>query len=446
MQTNNLFENREAEESVIGLILNNEEYWKLIPQITEEDLSALELRLILRAMKQIHLEKRPIDYVTVSNELKKVADPEQQRLLNSMMLRAGKNAFAAEYHLQEHLRIIRECSLRRRMLSVIQESRKMLVETNDDTASILDQTRQSLRELVMTGHSWESMMDVLSSALEQLEKRAKGEDENIPSGITVLDKLTMGFHKGELTIIGARPAVGKSAFAAQIALEASKKGYRIGICSREMTDIQYGTRIITRESGVYSDHMRNGQLDDAEWLAIAEVSGYISQLPIDFIFSTRYIEDLRMEVQKKVDAGEIDMLIVDYVQLMQSRRRYDKDYLRIGYVSKMLKDMTTDFNISVIALAQVARSTENEMPSLADLRGSGDLEQDADNVMFLHRPKDASDRYIFQQDKEMFNRMKDRNLQYIVVNIAKQRQGDIGMIPVVFDPTRMRYLAIDRRK
>ena len=172
--------------------------------------------------------------------------------------------------------------------------------------------------------------------------------------------------------------------------------------------------------------------------------GYVSQYPVAFIFTTRYIEDLRMEVQKKVDAGELDLLMVDYTQLMQARQRFDKDYLRIGYVSKMLKDMTTDFNIAVIAPAQVARSRENEMPTLSDLRGSGDLEQDADNVIFLHRPKDARDKYVHPDDKASFDQLTKSGLQYIAVDVAKQRQGETGTTAVIFDPARMRYTAIDR--
>lgn len=441
-----LFENRKAEKSVIGLILNNESYWRLIPQLAEDDLAFPENRLILRAMKQIYLEKRPIDFVTVGSELRKLVPADQQNDVNAAMLEAGGSDFLAEYHLQEHMRIIQEAALRRKMLSALQESRRLLVETDADTASVLDRTRQSLRDLVVTGHSWESMTDVLNAAVDQIERRAKGEDRGMPSGVPSLDRRTMGFHKGELTIIGARPAVGKSAFAAQIALEAARKGYRVGICSREMTDVQYGTRIIAKESGISSDHLRSGKLEQQEWITLAEDMEFISVLPVSFIFTAKNIEDLRMEVQKKTDAGELDMLVVDYTQLMQTRQKFEKDYLRIGYVSKMLKDMTTDFNISVIALAQVARSTENDMPNLAELRGSGDLEQDADNVIFLHRPKDASDKHILPNDRDLFMKTQDTDRQYIVIDIAKQRQGDIGKIGVIFDPSRMRYLAIEPDK
>ena len=416
-----LFENRKAEQSVIGLILKHEEYWKLIPQLTEEDLAFPEHRLILNAMKWIHLEKKPVDFVTVGDQLRKTVPAEK---LNDV-------------------RIIREAALRRKMLDVLQESRCQLVETDTDTAAVLDKTRQSLRDLIVTGHSWETMTEVLTAAMDQIEKRSQGEDKGMPSGIATLDQRTMGFHKGELTIIGARPAVGKSAFAAQIALETARKGYKVGICSREMTDVQYGIRIFTKESDIDSNHLRSGRLEQKEWIGLAKSVEYLTKLPVSFIFSSKNIEDLRMEAQKKVDAGDLDLLIVDYAQLMQSRQKFDKDYLRIGYISKMLKDMTTDLNISVIALAQVARSTENEMPSLSELRGSGDLEQDADNVIFLHRPKDSSDKHIPAKDQEVFNLTREGNLQYILVDIAKQRQGDIGRVGVIFDPSRMRYLAID---
>ena len=149
-----------------------------------------------------------------------------------------------------------------------------------------------------------------------------------------------------------------------------------------------------------------------------------------------------MEVQKKVDSNELDMLVVDYVQLMQTRRRFDKDYLRIGYVSKMLKDMSTEFNICIVGLAQVGRAAEGTMPTMAELRGSGDIEQDADNIVFLHRPETADDQYVRKEDKSLFNTMKNLDQQYIVIKVAKQRQGETGMTPVIFNPQKMRFSTI----
>lgn len=131
---------------------------------------------------------------------------------------------------------------------------------------------------------------------------------------------------------------------------------------------------------------------------------------------------------------------------MLSKRKFEKDYQRIGYITKTLKDMSTDLNIAVIALAQVGRETEKAMPSLADLRGSGDLEQDADNVIFLHRPESADDKSLNPRDIPDFDAIRAGGKQVIIAGVAKQRQGEIGKCTMIFDPARMTYYGIERRK
>ena len=157
------------------------------------------------------------------------------------------------------------------------------------------------------------------------------------------------------------------------------------------------------------------------------------------MFSTRFIEDLRMEVQNKVDRGKLDLLVVDYLQLLQSKQRFEKDYQRIAYVSKMLKDMTTDLNIAIIALAQVGRSSDGSMPTLSELRGSGDIEQDADNVIFMHKPESSNDRFVHPDHRGVPEALAQKGMNYIALNVAKQRQGETGTIAVVFHPARMQF-------
>lgn len=266
----------------------------------------------------------------------------------------------------------------------------------------------------------------------------------MPSGISILDKMTSGFHRGELTIIGARPAVGKSALGMHIALATASQGYRVGVVSREMTDVQYGARILGSRAEIEPGKMRTGQLDPYDWTQLSEAMQHYSDMNVSFMFSARDIEDLRMEVQRKIDGEGLDMLVIDYLQLLQTRRRFEKDYLRVGYISKAIKDMTTDFNIPIIALAQVGRSSARTMPDLSELRGSGDIEQDADNVIFMHRPEDASDESILSGDGGMIAALEAEGKQYIVLEIAKQRQGQTGRTAVVFDPARMKYTGIAR--
>lgn len=438
------FFNEKAERSILAYIATDAAADDLIAQFVASDFYVESHRQIFAAMQKLYAEKKPVDLITLSDAMRSLYGPAEPTLTDALVQIISENQFGAAFTAKNHCEIIKAAALRRQLSEIIDKAKADLLDSGNDTAAVLDTTRQSLRDLVITGHSWKSMADILIETYDALERRAKGEEPSMPSGIRDLDANTTGFHKGELTIIGARPAVGKSAFGAYIALSTAKQGYKVGIVSREMTAPQYGTRILSSGTDVENAKLRTGSLDPDDWDQIVDAMSLFSSLNVSFMFSTRYIEDLRMEVQKQVDAGNLDLLVVDYVQLMQSRQRFDKDYLRIAYVSKALKDMTVDLNIAIIALAQVGRSADGAMPTLSELRGSGDLEQDADNVIFLHRPRDASDRFIRPSDRAMFGNLENNGMQYIAINIAKQRQGRIGTVPVIFNPARMRFTAIER--
>lgn len=438
------FYNEKAEKTVIALIGSGHGN-ELIGELSEDDFYDPINRKLFKVCQLISAEKQKVDIVTISSYGKRLYSDEEPVLTNALIDTMQKYLFGAEWEVKSHVDVIKAATFRRTFYEALTKARKDLTDDANDAATVLDSIRQTLREMVVTRHAWMPMLDVMMNTYDTLERRRNGEEHSMPSGVSALDRVTTGFHRGELTIIGARPAVGKSALGAHIALSTAAQGYKVGVCSREMTDIQYGTRIIARNTDIDPINLRTGNLDDGAWNQISDVLANYSGLPVSFMFSTRYIEDLRMEVQKKVDTNDIDLLVVDYVQLLQSKRRFDQDYLRIAYVSKMLKDMTTDYNIAIIALAQVGRSSEGTMPTLAELRGSGDLEQDADNVIFMHKPNDATDKYIRPTDRDLFDNLKDSGMQYIALNVAKQRQGQTGTVPVVFNPARMRFNAIDNR-
>jgi replicative DNA helicase len=211
-----------------------------------------------------------------------------------------------------------------------------------------------------------------------------------------------------------------------------------------MTDVQYGIRILAKGTSVSNMRMRTGDLSEKDWEQLTDSMMLYSNHDIRFMFSTKYIEDLRAEVEAMKEQDGLDMLIVDYVQLLQTKQRFDKDYQRIGFISKALKDMSTELNIAVIALAQVGRSTEGDMPSLSELRGSGDLEQDADNVLFLHRPEEADDRWVKPSERGVFDAIQSMKCQYIVMNVAKQRQGETGPVTCMFNPRAMLFEPIGK--
>lgn len=435
------FENIDAESAVLhAILLEPSKQGTVIPQLSADDFYKPEHKKLFSVIQAMYLEKSEIDLVTVSAAVAEKCGAEAKRL-SELALSITTGYFDA-WATNAHIKTLKSCALRRHVYMIVRDAQKALEDETNDTAAVMEKVRQQLRDAVVTKHSWKTIGDVLTETYEELERKSRGEELSMPSGIADMDAATTGFHAGELTIIGARPAVGKSALGAQIALSTARNGYKVGIISREMTASQYGTRILAHGSEVDARKLRSGQLDPEDWVQIARVVPLYSHANINFLFTAKYVEDIRMEVQKLVDSGNLDMLVIDYVQLLQTRQKFDKDYLRIGYISKMLKDMTTDFRICIIGLAQVNRTSENMMPTLAELRGSGDLEQDADNVIFMHTPKDASDMYVRPQDKAFFESLKHTSLRYMVLKIAKQRQGETGSIATVFDPARMRFTMV----
>lgn len=436
------FYNHDAEAAVLSaLTTGKRDATPYAAQLSGEDFHRPEHRAVFQAIQHLIASGQDVTLVTIADRLTKAAG--NDAALVSILPDLRVHAIVG-WAIDGHIELVKAASMRRDLYARLDAARQQLMDADNDVGSVLESTRQSLRDMIVTGHQWQEMPDVLLSTYEALERRQKGEEKSMPSGIAVLDKITSGFHRGELTIIGARPAVGKSALGMHIALATAAQGYRVGVVSREMTDVQYGARILGSRAEIEPGKMRTGQLDPYDWTQLSEAMQHYSDMSVSFMFSARDIEDLRMEVQKKIDGEGLDMLVIDYLQLLQTRRKFEKDYLRVGYISKAIKDMTTDFNIPIIALAQVGRSSARTMPNLSELRGSGDIEQDADNVIFMHRPEDASDDSILSGDGGMIAALEAENKQYIVLEIAKQRQGQTGRTAVVFDPARMQYTSIVR--
>lgn len=437
------FYNHEAERAIIALLVGSAKYAQYVQQLSVEDFHDIDCKTLFHSVNSLTAAGKPVTVVTLLEEL------QRRGLDDSLLMKATewKMLYSLEgYAIKAHIETVKSCRLRRDLYKVLEESQNLLTDGDNDTAAVLDSTRQRLRDLITTGREWSCIFDVLYATMEKLERRAKGEEKPMPSGVPGLDNLTSGFHKGELTIIGARPAVGKSALGMFVALSAAKHGHKVGVISLEMTDDQYGARVLGSSSEIGPGKLRSGDLDPADWTALGESLELHGNLPINFQFNVRNVEDLRMEVQKLVDSGDLDMLVIDYLQLLQTRQRFQKDFERIGYVSRCIKQMSTDYKIAIVALAQVGRSADGSMPSLSELRGSGEIEQDADNVLFLHRCEDDNDRYVHPSDVGYVQALQAKGMQYMIINVAKQRQGEIGMTPVVFHPARMLFTTISREE
>lgn len=398
---------------------------------------------LFAAIQATVVKRQNVDAVTVDNTIGEMFPADHLRLTDVMV--DSISAMSLDFRaIDDYISIVKSLSQRRQSIIAFEAYLRDMKDPTKDIAEVISEMRQTASSVIEGRHKWESMSDVLMQTFQYLEKRERGEIVGITTGIGNVDRLVGGFFPGELTIIGARPSVGKSAFGANIAIEAAKGGHRVGVVSREMSNVQFGQRLLSRQSFVDGMKLRRAELDNDDWTLIAEALPELSVLPIDFMFTVSNVEDLRIEVQRKVERGELDMLIVDYLQLMRTQRRFDKDYLRVGYISAELKAMAVDFNIPVIALAQVNRDSDGQMPTLKSLKDSGSIEQDADGVIFLHRPMSANDPYVFPEDREGFEAYRAFNQTYLCIGVAKQRQGMVGSTSVIFDPAHMRYLEIDR--
>jgi len=435
----------EAELAVLGAILRKPNTNKgRLTMLHDDDFTDDNTRRLFQAIKATAAKGQTPDLVATDATFTAMFPQEIANQLVKLMLDATNTGVAA--YIDSYLDIITELSARRRGIAMLDDIAARLKDPQASIADTIERMRQRTGAIANSTHTWESMTDLLLNTFEKLEQRAKGGEKSVTTGIRNIDTLIGGFYPGELTIIGARPGVGKSAFGANIALAAARDGMKVGIASREMTDIQFGQRLLAHGSNVDGMKLRKAQITAEDWDDLSEGLEYLAQLPVSFLFTVSTVEDLRIEVQKKTEKKELDMLIVDYLQLMRTSKRFPAEYLRVGYISRALKDIALDFQIPVIALAQVSRDTDGQMPSLKSLKDSGAIEQDADGVIFLHRPTSADDPYVDKRDREGFHDFKKRGYTYICIGVAKQRQGTVGQACVLFDSKHMRYVQIAREE
>lgn len=437
------FYNTEAEQAFIVALVKEKNAGKHVRKLSPADFYTEAHGQIFAAIQAAALEGQVITIPTIAESMKRLCGNDDH--MPTLLHMISENSLAQTWAIDSNAEIIRKAAQRRNLYETLTNAREALTDATRDGVEVLEETRQALRQMNTTGHKWVNLQEVLVETFADLERRCKGEEPSMFSGIESLDRYTGGFHRGELVVIGARPAVGKSALGLHIALATAAAGYKVAACSREMAAVQYGARLLTRGAPVDSYRMRTGKLTESDWAHITDTMASYSGTNIDFVFTARDIESLRAEVQNKVDSDGLDLLLVDYMQLMDSRKKFRTEYEQVSYVSKMLKDMTIDLGICIIALAQVGRSSDGSMPTLAELRGSGSIEQDSDVVLFMHKPKSPDDEYVHPDDRGLFDgALESTGQEYVALDIAKNRQGVTRTVPVLFNPSRMMFRDIFR--
>ncbi|MBQ6875648.1 MAG: replicative DNA helicase [Lachnospiraceae bacterium] len=417
----------EAEQSVIGAMLMDREAILSATEILHpEDFYYHQYGVMFEAMAELHNEGRPVDLVTLQDRLKeKNVAPE---VYSIEMVRELLNAVPTSANVKSYAQIVHDKAVLRRL---IQTNEQIINECYAGTQSvdeILGDTETKVFNLLKDSNATENVpiRQIALDVLGKIEAAAKNKSPitGVPSGFIDLDYKTSGFQPSDMILIAARPSMGKTAFVLNIAQHvAFKKNLSVAIFSLEMSKEQLVNRLFAQESRVNSQNLRTGNLSDDDWDKLIESVGVIgnSKLMIDDTPGIS-ISELRSKCRKfKLEQG-LDLVIIDYLQLMTgSKKNQDNRQQEVAEISRSLKALAREMNCPVIALSQLSRAVESrtdKRPMLSDLRESGSIEQDADLVMFIYRD-------------EYYNKdTTDKGITEII--IAKQRNGPVGTVNLVW--------------
>ena len=419
--------NIEAEEALLGsLLIDPDVIVQVATLIEPKDFYVQRHGWIYDAMRYLHDQNQPVDFLTVTDELERrgqLADIGGAAYISSLI-----SIVPSAVHAFQYAHIVKRTSTLRQLIQAAGDIARMAYDESQDVDTVVNQSEELIfaisegrleRDLQQVRH----VMRVVMDDLDELHKR-RGEVMGVPTGFRPLDKLLGGLQSSDLIIIAARPGMGKTSLAMTMALHAAKYHKKcVAIFSLEMSNEQLVQRLLSQEARIDSQRLRLGQIKDEEWERLAQASGTLSECAI-------YIDDsaaiapfeLRTKARRLHARNPIDLLIVDYMQLMHGGTRTENRVQEISLISRSLKQLARELRVPVVALSQLSRQVENRAdkhPQLSDLRESGSIEQDADVVMFVYREE------VYKEDTE------NQNLAEIVV--AKHRHGPTGSVNLYFE-------------
>jgi replicative DNA helicase len=412
----------EAEQSVIGsMIMDKEAIGVATENIISEDFYQPDLKLIYEAILELFQNKRPVDLVTLQDMLKNTGQLEQVggiAYLSKLAISVPTSA-----HIEHYATIVKEKSVLRELIKAGQSIINDGYNGANELSQVLNDAEEQIFNIIQGRKTGEfaRVNELLGTTLDMISAAAKsgGAVTGVPTGFGDLDGITAGLQPSDLVLIAARPSMGKTALAVNIAQFASTKSDKVtAIFSLEMSKEQLVRRMLCSEGLVDAQRVRVGDLNEEEWVNLIEASGIIERAPI-YIDDTPGITVAEMKAKcrkLKLEKG-LDLILIDYLQLMSGSKKSESRQQEISEISRSLKALAREMNAPVVALSQLSRACEtraDHRPILSDLRESGAIEQDADIVMFLYR-----DDY-YDEDSEF------KNMAEVIV--AKQRNGQTGTV------------------
>lgn len=439
----------ELEEAVLGaLMLEKDALTAVIDILTPKSFYKEAHNRIFGAIQNLFQRSEPIDILTVTNELKKTG--ELEIVGGAYYISQLTNRIASAANVEFHARIIVQKFIQRELIQISSETIKDAYEDTADVFDLLDKAERSLFSVVEGNirKNYDKMSTLISEAMKQIElarDQTKDGVTGVPCGFTVLDRMTSGWQQSDLVIIAARPAMGKTAFVLSICRNAAVDFQKpVAVFSLEMASVQLVQRLMSAESELPAEKLKKGQLENHELQQMHVKIGKLSEAPL-FIDDTPALSifELRAKCRRLKAQHDIQLIVIDYLQLMttggEHGNRNGNREQEISTISRSLKSIAKELKVPVIALSQLSRAVEtrggDKKPQLSDLRESGAIEQDADMVLFIHRPE----YYGLTVDAE-----GNSTAGVAEIIIAKHRNGAVGSVNLRFIDRFAKFIDLEQ--
>lgn len=397
------------------LIFEQEQY-----SLSEEDFVNERNKKIIRAINELKAENKEISMLTIKSKIK----ANGKQVLDYII---SLGDFIRTSSAENVYNSLMELSKKRKLLSVLQTKLQEVLEC--ESVNILaEDIKTQINNIVQVNEKTETFVQKVVNTLGAIESNYNNRnDYSLYTGITDLDDKILGLHNQEFTVIGARPGVGKTTLALQIAQNIARKGEEVTIISLEMSDTQLIQKLIASKARINSYKMRRGTLEEADFEKIRDVSEDISNLPITLISRATTIQKIETTIRKLKNKNQLDLVIIDYIQLIKNNKKLPSREQEVADITRTLKLLSLELDIPIIGLCQLNRNATKAEPTLADLRESGSIEQDADNVWFLYQEKED-----------------ESNVVDVTLKIAKQRAGEIGKVNLKFNKPNSEFTGVMR--
>ena len=432
---------QEAEQAVLGAwLIDSEASLRGAELLDDLQFHKEGHRRLFRALRSLVEQRMVIDYVTVRDELQRRGDLEQAGGVS--YLDELVNAVPTAADLEFHARILREKANQRLMIEAATQIVCEAYEGKPNAAELLDKAEGKIFVIGQQRRDggFTRIKEMLWPSMERIEQlqRSGSSITGVPSGFADLDEMTTGFQNSELIIVAARPSMGKTAFCLNLATHAAIEGHGVAVFSLEMSKDSLVQRMLCAEARVDSQAVRRGMLRDTDFTRLARAAGILQNCPI-WIDDTPALTllEMRSKARRLKADNDLKLVIVDYLQLMRSPEYADNRVQEISDISRSLKQLARELEVPVIALSQLSRASEqrggDRMPLLSDLRDSGAIEQDADIVLFIHRPE------MYRDLREKAEQAGDSLDGKAEVIMAKHRNGPTGSIDLFFHKQFTRF-------